>query len=460
MYENHAIIFMINIRVGTKMREKNEIIVAKFGGSSLADSSQFMKVKSIVKSDSRRKFVVPSAPGKRVKDDEKITDLLYRCHSQMKRGLNFQDTFDIIAKRYRDIVKELSVSLGLDKVLDEIKCNIKDGASADYTASRGEYLSGLILSGYLGYEFVDARDVIFFDKDGRFDQEKTQAVLSGKLLNLKNAVIPGFYGSLPNGEIKTFSRGGSDITGSIVARGVNAGLYENWTDVSGFMMADPRIVDNPKVIKRVTYRELRELSYMGATVLHDEAIFPVRKAGIPINIRNTNAPEDAGTMIVSDADRAGGDGTITGIAGKKNFTVIALEKTMMNAEVGFGRKLLSVLEKYGVSFEHMPTGIDTISLVVEDCELNGNLDSILQEIKEQCSPDSIQVHPNMALIATVGLGMAYTVGVSAAIFTALARAGVNVRMIDQGSSGINIIVGIETDDFEKAVNAIYNAFVK
>lgn len=436
-----------------------KIIVAKFGGSSLADSNQFKKVKSIIEDDSRRRFVVPSAPGKREKSDEKITDLLYRCHELTGAGSDIDSTFNIISSRYKNIVKELSLDLDIEAPLEEVKRNIASGASADYAASRGEYLNGLILAKYLGYEFIDAAEIIFFDNEGRFDPGKTQDVISKRLGTMRNGVIPGFYGSMPDGRIKTFSRGGSDVTGSIAARGAGAAVYENWTDVSGFLMADPRIVHCPKVMKMVTYRELRELSYMGATVLHDEAIFPVRQAGIPINIKNTNSPEEPGTWIVKDSQATVEEGAITGIAGKKNFTVIAIEKTLMNSEVGFGRKLLSVLEKYGVSFEHMPTGIDTISIVIEDCQLDGNLERILEEIKEQLSPDSLQVYPDMALVATVGRGMAGTKGTAAKLFSSLTSAGVNIRMIDQGSSGINIIIGIDAGSFEDAIRAIYDAFI-
>jgi len=438
----------------------NNILVSKFGGSSLADSGQFKKVQSIILSDRRRRFIVPSAPGKRGKGDYKITDLFYLCYDHVEQGIPFDDVFNIIAKRYTEIVNDLNVSLDIESYLEAVRNKIASGASRDYAASRGEYLNGLILSSFLGYEFVDAAEVVFFNKFGHFDPEMTQNVISKRLAKIEYAVIPGFYGSMPDGQIKTFSRGGSDISGAIVARGANADLYENWTDVSGFLMADPRIVENPKTIEKITYRELRELAYMGATVLHEESIFPVRKAGIPINIKNTNSPEDKGTMIVSDLEPTRQMGTITGIAGRKDFTVIAIEKTLMNAEIGFGRKLLSALENSGVAFEHMPSGIDTISIVIADSQLDGKLDSILEGIAQECKPDSIQAHPNMALIATVGLGMAQTKGMAAKIFTALARENVNIRMIDQGSSEINIIVGVETDDFEKAVNAIYSAFVK
>lgn len=434
------------------------IKVAKFGGSSLASASQFRKVEAIIKADPDRRYIVPSAPGKRTADDHKITDLLYLCQAHVQQGIAFDDVFTIISNRYLEIIKELGLTLDLQPYLNRIKTEIASGASADYAASRGEYLNGLILADLLGFTFVDPAEIIFFDKMGLLDIELTQSKISACLSKYPNAVIPGFYGTDSEGQIKTFSRGGSDITGAIVARGVNADIYENWTDVSGFLMADPRVVPNPKPIEKITYRELRELAYMGATVLHEESIFPVRQAGIPINIKNTNAPEHPGTLIVHDAEPVTQSGTITGIAGRKDFSVITVEKSLMNAELGFGRKLLSILEANGVSFEHMPTGIDTLSVVIADSQLKNKTEKILDEIKQQCKPDAVEISPNMALIATVGRGMAFTPGIAAKIFKALAEDGINVRMIDQGSSEINVIVGVETADFEKAVRAIYNAF--
>ena len=436
------------------------IKVAKFGGTSLANADQIKKVKSIVENDSDIRYVVPSAPGKRNKDDNKITDLLYLCHAHVENEIPFDDVFKIIQDRYLTIVDELGLSINIEKYLDEVKENIKNGASKDYTASRGEYLNGLIIAELLGFDFVDPANAIFFDKNGQVDMKKTISAVKEILEKHDRAVVPGFYGSSHNGEIKTFPRGGSDITGAIIARGVNADLYENWTDVSGLLMADPNIVENPKAIDTITYRELRELAYMGANVLHDEAIFPVREVGIPIKIKNTNKPDDPGTLIVQDAAPITHTGTITGVAGKKDFTVIMIEKALMNKELGYGRRLLSVLEANGISFEHMPSGIDTISLVVADSELNGKLDRVIMEIKSECEPDMVEVYPNMALIATVGRGMAYTPGIAGKLFSALGDNGINVRMIDQGSSEINIIIGVEIEDFERAVRAIYKAFVK
>ncbi|NLK95984.1 MAG: aspartate kinase [Clostridiales bacterium] len=432
-------------------------IVTKFGGSSLADASQFKKVKEIILADKARKYVVPSAPGKRNKKDSKITDLLYLCNAHVNTGISLDDVFKHISERYIGIVEDLGLNFDINKYLDIVKKDIEEGASKDYAASRGEYLNGLILANYLEYEFVDAKDVMVFTPDGTLNREKTDLALKSKLRNVERAVIPGFYGANENGDIVTFSRGGSDVTGALVAASVDAELYENWTDVSGFLMADPRIVENPKAIDSITYKELRELAYMGASVLHEDAIFPVREAGIPINIKNTNKPEDKGTLIVKGSDQDEIK-TLTGIAGKKDFTVISLEKAMMNSELGFCRKVLGVLEMNGVSFECMPSGIDTVCVVISDSELKNKKEKIVEEIKRSCNPDSIYVYPNMALIATVGKGMAKNRGVAAKVFSALSEAGVNIRMIDQGSSEMNILVGIENDDFEKAIKAIYNQF--
>lgn len=432
--------------------------VAKFGGSSLADADQIKKAINIVTADSQIKYVVPSAPGKRFSDDDKITDLLYKCHDIATTGKKIDSVFELIRTRFKLIVKRLGLDYDIQPELDIIYNKMVTGATKDYAASRGEYLNGLVLSKALGWTFIDAADVVFFNENGIFDAEKTNTVMGEVLAKHEHAVIPGFYGSRPDGSIKTFSRGGSDITGSIVARAIMADLYENWTDVSGFMVTDPKIVNNPKTIHTITYRELRELSYMGATVLHEDAIFPVSCCGIPINIRNTNKPEDPGTMIVAKIDDNAKDTIVTGIAGKKNFTFITLEKDMMNIERGYGRKVLSALEEQGVSFEHLPTGIDTMSLVVSDKELNGKLEAVIDSIKRIAHPDSIEIESNIALIAVVGRGMVRTPGTAGKIFSALGDAGINIRMIDQGSSELNIIIGVENDNFEKGINAIYNAF--
>jgi len=433
--------------------------VAKFGGSSLANADQFRKVKKIIEDNPDRKYIVPSAPGKRAPEDSKITDLLYLCHAHVQQNIPMDEVFRPLRKRYEDIVRDLNLDLDIAVYLDEVRARIIRGASADYTASRGEYLNGIVMSGLLGYDFVDAADVVFFDSRGNLETERTHQAMKKRLAGHERAVIPGFYGSSRDGEIKTFSRGGSDITGAIVARGVHADIYENWTDVSGLLMCDPAIIEDPEPIDVVTYRELRELSYMGAKVLHDEAVFPVREAGIPVQIKNTNRPEDPGTLIVRDAEPITHKGNITGIAGKKGLTVISIEKALMNAQLGFGRRLLSVLEVNSISFEHMPSGIDTISLVIADSELEGKLDRVVEEIRTETQADSVEVYPNMALIATVGRGMAHTPGIAARLFTALGKESINIRMIDQGSSEINIIIGVENDDFEGAMRAIYRAFV-
>ena len=435
------------------------IKVAKFGGSSLADAGQFKKVRDIILSDPDRRYVVPSAPGKRTSDDIKVTDLLYQCYRLAHTGRDYSECFSQIVDRLCGIVSELGLHIDLLPLLHETEMEIARESDPDYAASRGEFFSGIILSEYLGWPFIDAADVIRFDRMGAYASESTNEALSEMLKKYDHAVIPGFYGSMPTGKIKTFARGGSDISGAIVARAAGASVYENWTDVSGFLMADPRIIDNPKRIKQLTYRELRELSYMGATVLHEDAIFPVRKAGIPTNIRNTNRPSDPGTMITVDLPEDAQMGTITGIAGHKNFTLLNIEKAMMNSELGFGRRVLGVLEELGISFEHLPTGIDTMCVVVADKELEMHRGEIVQRIQERCQPDSIEFTSGVALIATVGRGMINRRGTASRLFRALAVADINVRMIDQGSSELNIIVGVDGKDFERAVSAIYYEFV-
>ena len=434
-----------------------EVIVAKFGGSSLCDSEQFKKVKDIVLSDDRRRYVVPSAPGKRSKSDYKITDLLYLCHQHVKKSLPFDELFKLIEERYTILCSELKISIDMLKQLRNLKEKIINGVSEEYVASRGEYLNGLILAEYLGYEFIDAAEIIIFKKSGRLDEKATYDAVNSRLSKVEKAVIPGFYGASEGGKIRTFSRGGSDITGAIIARGVGAKVYENWTDVSGFLMADPNIVNDPKPIKEVTYKELRELSYMGANVFHEEAIFPVKNDGIPINIKNTNRPVDKGTFILNNKLEVK-VGNITGIAGKKDFTVIAIEKTLMNRDTGFCRRILSILESNSVAFENILSGIDSISLVIDDSELDNKLDKILEEIENQCSPDSLITYPNMALIAVVGEGMIRTRGISAKIFSALLKYNINIRMINQGSSELSIIIGVENDDFESTIRAVYKTF--
>ena len=415
--------------------------VVKFGGSSLASAEQFEKVGSIIRAESSRRFVVPSAPGKRFKDDIKVTDMLYGCYELAEAGKDFKKQLADIKARYDEIIAGLKLNFSLEEEFKKIEKDFKAKAGNNYAASRGEFLNGKIMAAYLEYEFVDPADYIFFKEDGEFDAERTNEVLGEKLQKMENAVVPGFYGSLPDGTVKTFSRGGSDITGSIVARAIHADVYENWTDVSGFLVADPRIIKDPKAIETITYKELRELSYMGATVLHEDAIFPVRKEGIPINIRNTNAPEDKGTWIVESTCQKS-KYVITGIAGKKGFCSINVDKDMMNSEIGFGRKVLNVFEDNGISFEHVPSGIDTLTVFVHQDEFMDKEQQVVSGIHRLAKPDTIDIEADLALIAVVGRGMKSTRGTAGRIFSALAHANVNVKMIDQGSSELNIIIGV------------------
>lgn len=435
--------------------------VVKFGGSSLADANQFRKVAAIIKSDEKRKYVVPSAPGKRFPDDIKVTDMLYKCADLAASVADFSETFGIIKERYNGIISELGVEISLDAEFDAIAAELKAHPSKDFAASRGEFLNGKILAAYLGYEFVDAADVIIFDTNGNLLLDETVKAVRAKLKDLPNAVIPGFYGRTTEGYVKTFSRGGSDVTGSIIANAVRAEIYENWTDVSGFLVTDPRIVENPDVISVITYRELRELSYMGATVLHEDAIFPVRSAGIPINIRNTNRPEDEGTMIVSDDHDFNGDVsyTITGIAGRKGFSTINIEKAMMNSETGFGMKVLKALADNGISFEHMPSGIDTMSITVDSAKLEPVREKVLAQIRRDVNPDHLEIEDGIALLAVVGRRMKNTRGTVARIFAAMAHARINIKMIDQGSSELNVIIGMSEHDLNEAIRRIYDTFI-
>ncbi len=432
--------------------------VVKFGGSSLASAEQFKKVGKIIRADKDRRFVVPSAPGKRDKKDTKVTDMLYACYDLAENGKSFSKELAAIKARYQEIIDGLELTLSLDAEFKEIEKQFKAKAGKDYAASRGEFLNGIVMANYLGYEFIDAATVIFFDEEGNFDAEKTNEILSKRLTGLKNAVIPGFYGAMPDGKVKTFSRGGSDVTGSIVAKAAKVDVYENWTDVSGFLIADPRIIDKPVGIDTITYRELRELSYMGAGVLHEDAIFPVRQQGIPINIRNTNSPEDNGTWIVGSTCQKS-KYVITGIAGKKGFCAINIEKDMMNSEIGFGRKVLQAFEENGISFEHVPSGIDTLTVFVHQDEFMHKEQKVVAGINRLAKPDMIDIEADLALIAVVGRGMKSTRGTAGRIFSALAHANVNVRMIDQGSSELNIIIGVANEDFEAAIKAIYDIFV-
>lgn len=432
--------------------------VVKFGGSSLASAEQFKKVGAIIKADKERRFVVPSAPGKRNSADTKVTDMLYGCYDLAEAGNDFKKELQAIHDRYQEIIDGLGIKLSLDEEFKIIEKNFKEKAGTNYAASRGEYLNGIIMSNYLGFEFIDAATVIEFDENGEFNADVTNQKLRKRLEGVDAAVIPGFYGAYADGRVKTFSRGGSDITGSIVARAIKANVYENWTDVSGFLIADPRIIHQPEGIETITYKELRELAYMGASVLHEDAIFPVRSEGIPINIRNTNAPEDNGTWIVESTCQKSRY-VITGIAGKKGFCAVNIEKDMMNSEIGFGRKVLQAFEENGISFEHVPSGIDTMTVFVHQDEFMHKEQQVVSAIHRLADPDSIDIEADFALIAVVGRGMKSTRGTAGRIFSALAHANVNVKMIDQGSSELNIIIGVSNDDFETAINAIYDIFV-
>ena len=433
--------------------------VVKFGGSSLASAEQFKKVGNIIRAEEDRKYVVPSAPGKRDSKDTKVTDMLYACYPLAEAGKNFDSELTQIKKRYQEIIDGLELRADLlDKEFETVKEQFQVKAGKDYAASRGEYLNGIIMAEYLGYQFLDAAEVIFFDENGEFLADKTHKALKARMKEYDNVVLPGFYGAKLDGTVKTFSRGGSDITGSILARAVHANIYENWTDVSGVLLADPRIIENPVGINTITYKELRELAYMGFSVLHEDALFPVRTSGIPINIRNTNRPEDDGTMIVESTCKQP-EFTITGVAGKKGFVSINIEKDKMNSEVGFGRKVLQAFEENGISFEHMPSGIDTLSVFVHQEEFEGREQHVLSTLHRLTNPDSIEIDADLALVAVVGRGMKSNRGVAARVLAALAHNNINIKMIDQGSSELNIILGVKNEDFETAIKAIYDIFV-
>ena len=435
-----------------------DIKVCKFGGTSMADKSAITRVKGIIEADPARRFVVVSAPGKRHKDDIKITDVLYACYDEKCREGTCSGSFLLIRERFSAIVSELGLSIDIKKYLDEAEQGINESTAPDYAASRGEYLSALVMSEVLGLEFVDAAEVIKFNALGKFDAETTNDLVAKRLSLEKGAVIPGFYGTMPDGTVKTFTRGGSDFTGAIIARGVMADLYENWTDVDGFMTTDPRIVDHPVLIDVLSYEELRELSYMGASVLHPDSTFPLQGTNIPINIKNTFNPTAKGTFIVKDTSVKNGR-LVTGIAGRKGFTTILIKKSLMNAEIGFVRRVLSVLENYNINLEHIPTGIDTMSLIIPDTELiNGIEFELIEKIRGKVNPDYIYIYKDISLLAIVGHGMNNQTGTAAKIFTALAQEKINIKMIDQGSSELNIIVGVNTADLERAIRAIYYAF--
>lgn len=431
--------------------------VLKFGGSSLADANQFRRVADIVNADPSRRYVVASAPGKRFSADTKVTDMLYDCYHLAAEKKSIDEAFARIEDRYNQIIADLGLDFSLKDEFAKIKMSIEHHAGRDYIASRGEYLNSMILAAYLKYDFVDAENAIFFFENGIFDSEKTNTVMGEILAKHERAVIPGFYGVMPNGTIKTFSRGGSDITGSIVARAVGASIYENWTDVSGMLMADPRLIDSPKTIEVITYKELRELAYMGATVLHEDAIFPVREANIPINIRNTNEPTANGTLIVPTIENDNSSSVITGIAGKVGFSTIVIEKEQMNKAL-FITDVLQCLKRHNVNIEHIPTGIDTVSIVVPTEQIIEKKDEVFASIMRHVSPDSISLSDSIALIAVVGRKMVRSAGTAGRVFKAIGSAGVNIKMIDQGSSELNIIVAVDEKDYVPALKAIYTEF--
>lgn len=437
------------------------IKVVKFGGSSVADAHQFEKVKHIIEADDARRFVVVSAAGRVNSEDNKVTDLLYLCHAHLKYSVSCDTVFQMIEERFLSIKKELHLNYPIEKDLDLLRSSLRKNMPLDYLVSRGECLTAKLMAEYLGYTFLDAKDLIKFAYDGKIDFIKTQEMMEHYLQEHDHFVIPGFYGSLPDGSVKILSRGGSDITGSIIAKIVDADVYENWTDVSGILMADPRIVENPKRIEKITYTELRELSYMGANVLHEDAIFPVKEKNIPINIRNTNDPTNPGTLIL-DIEEGSKDDVgqlITGIAGKKDFTVVAIYKNHMSNEIGIVKRALEVFEKYRISIEHIPSGIDSFSVVVNSADIKDNIYDIVADIKANCKPDKVKVISDIALIATVGRHMSSRPGISGQLFAVLGNNGINIRMIAQGSDEINIIVGVENKDFEKTTQAIYDEFV-
>jgi len=433
------------------------IVVCKFGGSSVAEAAQIRKVEEIIRADPRRRFIVVSAPGKRNKQDQKITDLLYSCHELAAAGLPIEEAYRPVRERYLQIAGELGAGIDMGALLAEVENGIGGKASRDWVASRGEYLSARLIADYLGARFVDTEKTVKIREDGQVE-ESTYRLLAAALGDTGQGlfVLPGFYGSTPEGRLKTFSRGGSDISGAIVARAVQAEIYENWTDVSGFLMADPRIVENPKPMRCVTYREIRELAYMGANVFHEEAVFPVLGANIPINIRNTNEPDDPGTLIVDKRDPL--DGVVIGIAGRKGFSILFISKLLMNKDAGFKRRLFDILEAQGIGFEHAPSGIDTMSVIVADEQLRGKSRLLSEQIRKELQPDRIEILDGYALIAAVGEGMAYHPGIAGRLFLALGEAGINVRIIDHGSSELSIVVGVASKDYEAAIRAIYGAF--
>ena len=434
--------------------------VVKFGGSSMADAGQYRKIRDILQADPERKVVVVSAAGKRFKDDHKITDLLYLCHAHTQYGVDCSGIFDMISSRYIQIRNDLGIDLDLETEFAALKQRIdKKELNADEIASRGEYFSAKLMAAYLGFQFIDSADWVKFNYDGTVDQDSTYEALQNLIVHGIGAVIPGFYGLMPDGHIRTFSRGGSDITGALAAAALDAEVYENWTDVSGILMADPRLVENPQAIPEVTYDELRELSYSGASVLHEDAIFPVREKNIPLNIRNTNDPQAPGTMIQESFDgELDPNRFITGITGKKDFTIISLSKRGMSNQVGVLHKVLTILVRHNLSVDYVPNGIDNVSIVLPTESIASQLYTILGEIQQEVEPDTLDVHDQIAIVAAVGRQMAYRPGISGKLFAALGEAGINIRMINQGPDELNIIFGVDNRDFKAAIQVLYSSF--
>ena len=436
--------------------------VAKFGGSSLAGAEQFKKVKAIVEADPARRIVVVSAAGKRTDDDHKITDLLYLTHAHLKYGVSYEEIFSMIERRYYGIRDALGLKYDLESEFAKLRGELRRDISVDYLVSRGEYLTARLMAEYLGYGFVDAKDCVFFQYDGSIDFDATYRALAEAAVRSPRLVLPGFYGAMPNGRVRVMTRGGSDITGSLAANAADADVYENWTDVSGILMADPRIVDHPQPISRVTYDELRELAYMGASVLHDESIQPVKEKNIPLNIRNTNEPENPGTMIVERVEReeeAGGNRFITGIAGRKGFTVLTIHKKQIAQNTAFVRRTLEIFENSHVPVEHITLGVDSFTIMTPTAQVGDSIYDIIGEIRKRCAPDDIRTEENIAMIACVGRKMVYQPGTCGKLFGALGENDINIKAISQGTNEISILVGVHNHDFEKAIRVLYNGFV-
>ena len=439
------------------------IKVVKFGGSSVANSAQFQKVKGIIDSDPSRKFIVTSACGKESHEDHKITDLLYLCEAHIRYGVSHESIFQMIVDKYNRIKHDLHLTVDLDREFAIIEKQMLRDLNTDFLVSRGEYLTARCLAEYLDADFVDAADVIAFGYDGEIDMQRTHELILRNCAPDRKIVIPGFYGALPNGVIKVMSRGGSDITGSVIANCIDADIYENWTDVSGFMVADPRIVKNPLRIPRITYSELRGMSYMGANVLHDDAVFPVKSKNIPINIRNTNEPDNPGTLIMNDCtetDKLEPPHVVTGITGRKDYTVITLVKSHSSAEVGFLRKLLSIFEDYHVSIESVPVTVDTFSIIVQTKLIDHCLYEVVGRIKKELTPDELKIEDHLALVAVVGRGMKKMPGASGRFLSEFGRNSINIKIINQSADELSIVVGVTNQDFEKAIRCIYDKFIR